>query len=147
MAYAKNTTVPIDRSMVQIRRLLTKGGSDGVAIATTNDGACVQFIYEKMPYKFHVKYPTYRDDNIKYTNTGRVRTDIQMDREIESEVRRLWRALHLYVKAAIEAHDNGIIDLKRSLMGNLQINGGMTVYDKFKGDMKRLTTSATLFLE
>lgn len=136
--YAKNTSVTVDRSMAQVRVMLQKEGADGVAIAEAGSQAMVQFVFERKGYKFKISYPSKTDDQIRFTGAGRDRTDIQMETEIEKEKRRLWRAMGLYIKAAIEAHHNGLVDLKRSLMGNIMLPSGETVYEKLEGNMDKV---------
>lgn len=145
--YAKNTSVTIDRSMNQIRVALQKEGADGVAIAETKEKAVVQFVFESTPYKFVITYPTFNDDFIKYTGTGKKRTIPQMELESEKEKRRLWRAMGLYIKAAIEAHTNGLIDLKRSMMGNIMLPSGHTMYEKLEGNFDQIKMNPSLLIE
>jgi hypothetical protein len=145
--YAKNTSVPVDRSMNQIRVLLQKEGADGVAIAESGYVAMVQFVFEGHGYKFLIHYPTDRDDKVRLTNSGKVRTSSQVKDEIEKEKRRLWRAMGLYIKAAIEAHANGLVDLKRSMMGNLILPNGDTMYGRLENDIENITVNPKLLLE
>ncbi len=145
--YAKGTSVGIDRSMNQIRVLLQKEGADGVAIAEAKGVAMVQFIFEERGYKFHIHYPSDRDDKIKFTNTGKTRTATQINDEIEKEKRRLWRSMCLYIKATIEAHTNGLVDLKRSMMGNLMLPNGDTMYGRLERDIDNIRVNPKLLLE
>lgn len=145
--YAKNTSVPVDRSMNQIRMMLQKENADGVAIAETSDKAAVQFVFEQVPYKFVIKYPIINEDEIKYTNSGKERTLAQKYDQIDKEKRRLWRAMCLYIKAALEAHNNGLVDIKRSMMGNLMLQNGQTLYEKHGGDFEKVKMDAKLLIE
>lgn len=145
--YAKNTAVPIDRSMNQIRIMLQKEGCEAVAIAEAGNRAMVQFVFESMSYKFHIDYPTDKDLEIKCTPAGKERSPSQIVQEIDKEKRRLWRSMNLYIKAAIEAHQNGIINLKRSLMGNIVLESGQTLYGKLEKEMSLLIVDPNLLLE
>lgn len=149
MAYAKNTTVSIDRSMGEVRGLLLKNSAQGVAFAETPQGAIVSFYIENFQYKFNINYPQHSDNNIKYTNKGTARTVPQVEKVVEDEKKRLWRAMVLYIKSAIEAHNNGIIDLKRSLMGNLVTNdgSGKTLYQVLETKMNEVLVTPSKLLE
>lgn len=147
MSYAKNTSVPVERSMNQVRVLLQKEGADGVAIAETKSMAMVQFIFEGKGYKFKIKYPTDSDTTMRYTSKGSERTFNQVETEIDKEKRRLWRAMCLYIKAALEAHQNGLVDIKRSMMGNLILPSGETMYEKLEGNMDRINVNPQFLLE
>jgi len=145
--YAKGTSVSIDRSMAQLRVMLQKEKAEGLAIAESGDVAMVQFIFEGKGYKFFIHYPSERDDKIRFTSSGKIRTTAQIDLEVKKEKQRLWRAMCLYIKAALEAHANGIVDLKRSMMGNLMLPNGDTMYDRLDRDIDKISVNPKLLLE
>lgn len=147
--YATKTAVPVDRSMAEVRGILLKNNAQAVAIAESLDAASVQFIFENHPYKFIIKYPTFRDHQIQYTKSGKARTETQMHKEINDEHKRLWRAMVLYIKAAIEAHQSGLVNLKKSLMGNLVLSdgSGQTVYQRLERDIEKIRANPTLLIQ
>jgi hypothetical protein len=145
--YAAKTTVSIDRSMGQVRQMLAKAGADGVAIAETAFGSTTQFIFDGKSYKFVITYPKTTDDAIIYTHAGRERTEKQIEAELESEKKRLWRSMGLYIKAALEAHNNGVIDLKRSMMSHMELPSGSTVYEKIKDSLDKIDVKPQLLLQ
>lgn len=147
MSYANKTSVPIDRSMSQIRQLLFKAKSSGVATAETTEGAVTKFIFEGKPYKFKINYPSFCEERIVYTSTGRERTDAQKFAEVEAEKRRLWRCKLLYIKAAVEAHQNGLMDLQRSFVGHMQLPSGKTFYEVIEGNLERFEANPSFMLE
>lgn len=144
--YANNTSVTVDRSMIQVRQVIIKGGGDGVAIAETVEGAAVRFIFDKKAYKFVIKYPLRSQEDIAYSGNGRSRTKSQVDSAIENEKKRLWRAMWLYIKAAIEAHNNHLIDLNKSLMSHMLLPSGKTVYEKVYKNLDQLDVSPQILL-
>ena len=144
--YASNTTVPIDRSMAQIRMMLNNCGADGTAIAEAQGLAMVQFSYDRKAYKFFIHYPSPDKDSIKYTSSGKERTDIQISQEIEKEKKRLWRSMGLYIKAAIEAHHNGIIDFKQSMLAHMIMPSGDTVYKRLESTINGIEADPQLLL-
>jgi hypothetical protein len=146
MSYAKNTTVSIDRSMAQIRIILSKAGADGTAIAEASGLAMVQFSFEGKAYKFFIHYPGRNNDQIKFTSSGKERTENQIELEIEKEKKRLWRSMGLYIKAAIEAHENGIIDLKKSMLAHMLLPNGGTVYEKVESSIGKIETNPKFLL-
>lgn len=144
--YASKTSVPVDRSMGQVRQILSKNGADGVAIAETREVAMVQFVFENMPYKFLIHYPNGKEDHIRFTDSGRERTEHQVESEIDSEKRRLWRSMVLYIKAAIEAHLNGLVNIKRSMMGNIMLDNGTTMYQRLERDLDKARSNPSMLL-
>jgi len=140
-----NHTFHKQNGMTQIRLMLDKV-SEGVAIATTDNGAAVSFVIENIPFKFNILYPNGREDKMRYTPTGQTRTQNQVEVEVDKEKRRLWRAMGLYIKAALEAHDNGLIDLKRSMMGNIMLKDGSTMYQKLENNFSEIQVNPKLLL-
>lgn len=147
MSYASNTNVSVDKSMSQVRQMLTRNKSQGVAIAETEEGAATQFIFDNKPYKFVIRYPSKTEERIAFTNSGRPRTESKIDIEIESEKRRLWRCMVLYIKAAIEAHNNGLVDFKRSMVGYMLLPSGKTFYQEIESNIPRLEANPKFMLE
>lgn len=147
MAYAEKTKVPVDKSMAEVRKILIKNGSEGVAIAETSENALVQFIFKSKSYKFIIKYPKSSDDDIFLNGKGYKRTLVQIENAIEHEKKRLWRAMVLYIKAAIEAHNNGIIDFKRSMMSHMMLPSGQTIYEKLENNIESIDVSPQFLLE
>jgi hypothetical protein len=147
--YASKTSVPVDRSMSEVRGLLLKNNSDAVAIAESKEGASVQFIFEGHPYKFLIKYPSPQDSDMRLNNKGQIKTQVQIEKSIDDEKRRLWRAMVLYIKAAIEAHLSGLVNLKRSLMGNMVIadGSGQTMYQRLEYDIDKVKANPKLLIE
>ena len=145
-SYANNTSVPIDRSMNQIRVMLKKIGADGTAIAESDNKAMVSFVYQGKNYKFFINYPSIDDDSVRLTDGGRERTQSQCEAEIDKEVRRLWRAMGLYIKAAIEAHNNQIIPLEKSMLSHMVLPGGKTVFEKVQKVIAQIEVNPQLLL-
>lgn len=94
--YAYKTQVPVERSKAQIESLLIKYGanaySQGWDVVLAK--AVLSFRYEGVCFRFVVE---------------KVEDDAQ-------EERRRWRALHLIIKAQLEAVASGIVDFKTMFM-------------------------------
>lgn len=147
MSYANKTSVPVGQSQVEVRKILMKNGAEGVAIGETNQGASTQFIFEGKPYKFTIIYPSDQDERFTHTNKGKERTAVQLESELEAEKRRLWRCMVLYIKACIEAHVNGLVNLKRSMIGNMQLPSGKTFYEAIDSDLGRFEANPRFMIE
>jgi bisphosphoglycerate-independent phosphoglycerate mutase (AlkP superfamily) len=147
MNYANKTSVPVDRSMSQVRQVLQKHKAQAVAIAETDEGAATKFVFEGKPYQFVIKYPAIVEERIALTSSGKKRTTAQALAEIEAEKRRLWRCMVLYIKAAIEAHANGLIDLKRSMVGHMLLPSGKTFYSEIEHNIEKFEANPRFMLE
>lgn len=145
--YANKTKVPVSQSINAVRSLLQKHGADAVAIIETNKGAACQFVFEDKQYKMVVHYPSEDNDIVKYSPQGKLRTESQIASEIESEKRRVWRSLLLFLKAAIEAHYSQVVDLKRSLLSSMVLKSGKTFYQEVEPRLAQLDVDPTFMLE
>ena len=147
MSYANKTSVPVERSMIQVRQILQKHKVQAVAIAETDEGAATKFVFEGKPYQFVIKYPMISQESVMFTPSGKQRTGAQKLAEIESEKRRLWRCMVLYIKAAIEAHVNGLVDLKRSMIGHMLLPSGKTFYNEIEKNIETFEANPRFMLE
>lgn len=147
MAYASKTSVNVDRSMSQVRQILMSYKATAVAIAETSEGAVTKFLFEGKVYQFKITYPGIAEERICFKKGGQKRTDAQKIAEIEGEKRRLWRCMVLYIKAAIEAHENGLIDMKKSMVAHMMIPQGGTLYEHIEKDISRFESNPRFMLE
>ncbi len=96
--YAEGTTVPVERSLAQIRALLLKAGATHYAFGESPEAGAVQFALNGLHYRFNVRRPTWVELSKRYQRTG----SVNQAAAVEGEWRRRWRARHLWVKAQIE---------------------------------------------
>jgi hypothetical protein len=142
MAYAQGTTVPVEKTLEEIRRLLKRHGCEGFGQIEQGGRMAIQFILEGLQYRFVVDEPLeeewkqkYYDD--RYANTSLSATAIRnrmarMDwqRELDAEVRRRWRARLLWLKATLEfAESDGRDVIRQALLSQLVLPGGQTMDD------------------
>jgi hypothetical protein len=105
--YAQTTSVPVEKSKMEIERLLTRYGASSFASGWNENEAVIQFEAHKKRIKFIVPLPPL-DDYAK-TPEGRVRRRPEIVRQAwEQGCRARWRALVLIVKAKLEAVQSGI---------------------------------------
>jgi len=53
----------------------------------------------------------------------------------------------LYIKAAIEAHVNGLVDLKRSMIGHMLLPSGKTFYNEIEKNIETFEANPRFMLE
>lgn len=126
MAYAEGTTVSPENSQLEIAKLIRKYGATSFATGWDNGRALVEFIAEERRIRFILVLPT---DPAKFAvmKGGRVRSGPQRLTAMESEVRRLWRALALAIKAKLEVVESGIATFETEFLGNIVMPDGQTV--------------------
>ena len=142
MSYAQGTTVPVEKTLEEIRRLLKRNGCEGFGQIEQGGRMAIQFILEGLQYRFVVDEPileewqeAYYED--RYANTSLSSTAIRnrmkkMDwqNELDAEVRRRWRARLLWLKATLEfAEADGRDIIRQALLSQLVLPGGQTMAD------------------
>lgn len=120
--YASGTSVPIERSRVELDKLLTKYGATGTGTMVRSLEATVMFEMKHRTIKFRLVYPTILDCE---RNAAK----------LEQEKRRLWRALVMVVKAKLEAVESGISTLEREFLADVVLPNGQTVGERIAPDL------------
>ena len=123
--YASATTVPAERSRMEIERLLAKYGADQFAAGWDLENATLAFRARGRMVKFVLALP--KKDDRQFTVTGArglLRSSDTAFHAWDQEVRRRWRALLLVIKAKLEAVDSGISDFESEFLANIQLQDG-----------------------
>lgn len=105
--YAQDTSVPVEKSKMEIERLLQRYGASKFASGWDESKAIIQFEAHAKRIKFVLPLP----DKDSYTKTpeGRVRRKPHLiEQAWEQGCRSRWRALCLIVKAKLEAVQSGV---------------------------------------
>ena len=138
--YAEGTTVSVDTTHGEIKRLLKRYGCDQFGLVEKPAVTAIQFVLDGLPYRFIVERPdeqgiqdAYYDD--KYTNTSLSERAIRnrmesmnWNEEVLKEERRRWRARLLWLKATLEfAESEGREILQQALMSQLVLPSGQTM--------------------
>jgi len=129
-AYAADTSVPSDRSRVEIEKILLRYGADEFGYRTRRDFAVIEFTAEGRAIRFTVPLPA--RDAYEFTHTptrGTARSADQAAAAYEQAVRQRWRALALIVKAKLEAVASGIVTFEQEFLPHILLPGGRTVYE------------------
>lgn len=132
MSYAKNTTVSAARSEAEIKDLLRKYGADQYMSGEGGGRAIIGFSCRERKVRFELRFPA-KDDE-RFTHVKRAnryykekRTEKGAAEAYEQEIRRLWRALALVIKAKLEAVDSGITTFENEFLAHIILPDGSTV--------------------
>lgn len=120
MGYAENTTVPVDRSISEIRKILTKYKATAFASAENNNKSMVMFEMNNRRIRFVISTPI----------VGKWRNKkgwIGTQKEVEQEERRLWRCLVLNIKSKLEAVESGISTFEEEFLAHIVLSDGRTM--------------------
>lgn len=136
--YANNTQVSVEKSQAELKRILTRYGADGFMLAERGTQAVVQFAIQKRVIKFALNMPDRDDDLFRLTAYRQtVRSEEAAYKAWEQACRQKWRALCLFVRATLEAVDEGVVDFDEAMMPFTMINGRETFSERYGGDVRK----------
>lgn len=127
MAYAENTSVPVERSKAEIERILGKYGASGFGYMTQGTRAVIMFEAHSRRVRFTLPLPDPEADEFRKTPSGRQRKGSSVNQAYEQELRRRWRALALAIKAKLEAVETGIAEFEEEFLAHIVMPNGQTV--------------------
>jgi hypothetical protein len=125
--YAKGTTVSVDQSKAEIKRLLKKYGADAFGEMEDASGGSIVCRIAGRNLKFHISNPPDNLDRFKFTPTGKRRTEAARKTALEAEIRQKWRILKITIQAKMEAVIAEISDIESEFMANILLPDGRTV--------------------
>jgi len=120
MGYAEKTTVPVDRSQSEIKRVLAKYNASAFAFAENKEMAMIQFEISGKRVKFILPLPVYGTAVNKKNYTA-------SQKEVDQMCRSKWRSLALAIKAKLECVEAGITTLEQEFMAHILLPNGSTV--------------------
>ena len=126
MTYARNTTVAVNRTRIEIEETLDRYGADGFAYATQGNRATVIFAMENRRIRFVLELPD--PEEFRYTNHSppRERSARAQQEAHDQACRQRWRALLLVIKAKLEAVSAGISTLEAEFLANIVLPDNTT---------------------
>lgn len=122
--YAQNTTVNVDRSRVEVHKILRKHGASRVADAWEPGRAAIQFEINDRVARLSVPLPT--KEEIAGRKFAR-KTPAALKKAVEREERQRWRALVLLLKAKLESIELGLTTFDDEFLAALVLKDGRTV--------------------
>lgn len=129
MAYAETTTVPFERSISEIVKMVRDAGADQVGQMEESARYAVQFTLSDRMVRFAIPFPAL-DDMPKHDGRGRNLTGAQRTAKLEQAKRQRGRALMLVIKAKLESIESGIETFEQAFLANIVMSDGRTVYDR-----------------
>ncbi len=127
--YAQDTEVSVEKSQLEVKRILDGFGCD--SYATHEDAEAWRIVFQSQGrwYRLMVRRPQLTDKEISLTEAGHGRSRAQAQVALERTNRQRWRGLVLRVKAKIEAIAAGAGDtkLEREFLADMVLPDGTTV--------------------
>ncbi len=117
--YAADTSVPMDRSISEIRTTVRRYGATEFAHMESDEAAAITFTMKGRRILFRLQMPNPRDRAFTHTEAKRqLRTAAGAHEAWEQACRSRWRALALVIKAKLEAVEVGIVVFEDEFLAN-----------------------------
>lgn len=144
MSYAKTTQVPTHQSEVQIKKMLKKHGANGIMVAENEEMIAIQFAMKNRQIRFIVPFPKTDDDDIKFTEGGKIRSQSARLTALEQALRQRYRLLFLVVKAKLEAVDSGVVNFEEEFLAHTVMSDGSTVGQWVRPQISKMYESGNM---
>ena len=139
--YAAQTDVSSDRSIMEIRRILTRYGAGAFMFAEDAEShkAVISFKLREKFFKLSVPLPDRQARDITHTpSRGQLRSREAQEAAYEQRVKQRWRAIALLVKALLEANESGLEALvEMMLQALILLPDGSTVGEWMQPQIER----------
>lgn len=134
--YAEGTSVPAEKTRIEIEKLLRSNGATQFASYWDSNRELLEAMLGGRRLRFSVPLMQFSDAKKK---PGRPawdsRTDAQATAFVEAERRRRWRVLLLQLKGKLEAIATGDANFDREFLGDIVTASGSTVADVVLGQL------------
>lgn len=147
MKYAKETTVSVEKSRVEIEALVRKYGASGFMSGWQGNAAMVAFEMRDRRVKFVLPVPDKgerRFTHVRRNGWDQPRTAAQSLEAWEQACRQRWRALALSIKAKLEAVESGIASFESEWLPYIVTSDGMTIGEKLLPRLNEIASTGTL---
>lgn len=124
--YAEGTTVPPERSRMEIEQILRRYGADQFVAGWDTTRAVLGFTADGRQVRFFLPMPSVEDMPHRDGNNHTL-TSAQRMKRLEGEERRRWRALALAIKAKLEVVASGIAEFEDEFLAHIVMPDGRTV--------------------
>lgn len=142
MAYAKGTTVAIETTSQQIKTMLRKFGAEAYGTFENDTSATIAFRLNDLNIRMTVPLPDRWSEQITHAVQGargrQERSASQAEKVWEQACRERWRALHLCIKAKLEAVDAGVETIEDTFLAHVQTDTGETIGERLKPQLRQI---------
>lgn len=130
MAYAKDTSVSVERTEGDIKAVLRRYGATAMATFEGPTYAVIAFEMKGRRITMRLPLPDRSSDDFRLTPSKKwKRSDADQIKAWEQECRSRWRALFLCIKAKLESVEANIETFEDAFLAHIQMPDGHTVSD------------------
>lgn len=133
MTYAADTSVTVEKSEAEIKRMILRYGAGAFMAGQTRTLATVAFEMKDRRITFRMPLPDRQSRQFTETPSGKwLRSKEEAEKAWEQACRSKWRALHLTIKAKLESVESGIETFEDAFLAHIQMPDGLTVAEHVK---------------
>lgn len=137
MSYAKGTSVPVERTRVELERLLVKHGATQHAVGSDLERGVASVMFTMVGRRVRLTVPLpmladYRRPSSRWAAPPSVATATKRHAQAS---RARWRAVLLLTKAKLEAIALGLSSVEREFLSDVLLANGLTVYEQIADDV------------
>lgn len=128
MAYAKDTSVSVDKTEGEIKSLLRKHKAGGIATIESDNFAVITFDMHSRRISFRLPLPDPSDEEFTLTPSRKfARTKDEAYKAWEQACRSRWRGLYLCIRAKLESVETKIETFEEAFLAHVVLPDGSTV--------------------
>ncbi|GEP00589.1 hypothetical protein [Methylobacterium haplocladii] len=137
--YAADTSVPMDRSISEIRTTVRRYGATEFAHMESDDQAAITFTMKGRRILFRLAMPDRKSREFTHTEAKRqARSATAAEAAWEQACRSRWRALALVIKAKLEAVEVGIVVFEDEFLANTVPPGASVTFGETVRESMRI---------
>lgn len=144
MTYAKDTSVPVEQSEAEIKKMIIKYGASSYASFETDRDVAIAFEMKSRRIVFKLPLPHKGQRDIFLTPTGQRRNESQIRSALAQAKRSKWRSLHLCIKAKLESVESGIESFEDAFLAHVMMPDGHTVGEHVRPAIESSYTSGAM---
>jgi hypothetical protein len=107
--YAQETSVPVEKSRIEIERVLVRYGAKSFGTMTEPDKATIYFKLKGRELQWSIPMPTGKE--------------FPKEAKRDQETRRRWRVMLITMKAMIESVESGLLTFDEAFLAHIVIPG------------------------
>lgn len=142
--YASGTTVPVSKSLDEIKRTLIRFGANRDSFAYAEQGRRVGIQFEVGNRQVRMTMLLPDREAFATDRRGYRRVDSAIDRDWEQGCRQRWRTLANAIKAKLAMIDDGISTFEREFLADLLLPSGETVGERIVPEIDEALASGSL---
>lgn len=145
--YANKTTVSVEKSRMEIEKMLHKYGATDFATGWAKGAsglvtsAMIGFSCRDRMVRFVLPILTKDDKRICRDKNNWKYSDSVIEQRWQQDQRSRWRALALVIKAKLEAVESGITTFEQEFLAHIVMPGGQTVGDQITARIEQAYAS------